>query len=466
MNRKHLLKALRAQGYKGKAELADIQAFLTESGGDAESIIINGETHKVADLFAKTATLAVAVEDDEQIDTKAAAPKGNGWSKIAEVEGKGSIGAPAVRSDRERAVKSYNARVRNQSADTPTDRKAVFADGDEAEAFGAFFRLAVAGPSNSYSEKRSDLDIIGKANVNYDNTLGGALVPQQFSNQIIWLSEQYGTALKIASVERMTSDTGNYQRQTAIQAMSPSAEGAAKTAADDTSDSVGLTCREASLIKQASYQWFEDSAVNVSDLFARNFAESAARRIDLDYFLGDGTSTYNNFVGLKTKLGTSGNKYVQATGGAWSGWTTADFNKALGRLEYVNSSRIRIVGSRQNFYAAPNRLQTNTNQFSQLIGPGMDGADKAFLSLPYHFAQVLWDGQTTPETSSATPGAFVGDFAAGSKIGLRDELRIKFSDEYGFANGLVSWRGTMRYAINIHLDGRGATYGPILGLGN
>ena len=47
-----------------------------------------------------------------------------------------------------------------------------------------------------------------------------------------------------------------------------------------------------------------------------------------------------------------------------------------------------------------------------------------------------------------------------------DDLRVQQSVEYGFQRGTVAWRGTMRYAVNIHLDGRGATNGPILGLKN
>jgi HK97 family phage major capsid protein len=469
MNRKQLLAALTAAGYTGKADLADIKQYLANEGRDSDSITINDETYKIDDVFAKAAPLSAKVdaEADEPVIVKPTKKASTGYANtVGKVESKGVIGAPAVRSDRERAVKAYTARARNQSADTPIEKRAIWEDGETAEAFTAFFRLASTNPGTSYSEKANDLDIIGKANVEFDNTLGGATVPQQFSNQLIWLTEQYGVALKVASVERMTSDVGNFPRQTVIQPMTPSAEGAVKSTADDIFDSVTLTCREASLIKQASYQWYEDSAVNVGDTFARNFAESAARRIDLDYFLGDGTSAYNNFIGLKTKLGTSGNKYVAGTGGAWSAWTTNDFNKALGRLEFVNSSRLRMIGSRQNFYAAPNRLQTAVSQFVQLVGPGVEGADKSFLSLPYHFAQVLWEGQTAPETTGATPGVFIGDFAGGSKIGLRDELKIMYSEHYGFANGLLAWRGTMRYAINIHLDGRGATYGPILALGN
>ena len=51
--------------------------------------------------------------------------------------------------------------------------------------------------------------------------------------------------------------------------------------------------------------------------------------------------------------------------------------------------------------------------------------------------------------------------------GIRDTIDIKFSEHYQFAKGLLAWRGTMRYDINIHLSGRSSeTYGPILALKN
>ena len=142
----------------------------------------------------------------------------------------------------------------------------------------------------------------------------------------------------------------------------------------------------------------------------------------------------------------------------------------LGKLEYVNSNRLKWAGSRQHFYQVCNRLQVATSQFVQLVGPAMGGADRSYLDLPYHFAQVNWEvpaATVTPQTNSGTYNLFVGDFEGGSKIGIRDTIDIKFSEHYQFAKGLLAWRGTMRYDINIHLSGRSSeTYGPILALKN
>ena len=468
MNRKQLLAALTAAGYTGKADLAEIKQYLANEGRDSDSITINDETHKIDDVWAKAAPLSAKVETeaDETVIVQPKKKTAPGYAAtVGQLETKGVIGAPAVRSDRERAVKAYNRRIADSAALDVKERPA-FDDGEQAEQFGAWVRLASFG-SLGYNQKKADLEIVEKASVEWDNTLGGSLVPDQFVPKLIWLTEYsgYGKAVKIANVVQARGMNTKFPRGTSIGAMTPSGEGANKTAADDTIDNVELVFKEASLIKEASYQLLDDSAILVGDWFARNFAEAANRRLDLDYFCGDGTSTYNGHIGLFSRI--AGSKLTAASGSSWASWTSADFNKVLGLLEYVDTNNLAFVGSRQNWYNTAGRLSTNTSQFANLVGPGRNGAEKTFLDIPYHFCQVIPESGLTAAANTTGNGVvFVGDFKNASMIGIRDDLRVQQSVEYGFQRGTVAWRGTMRYAVNIHLDGRGATNGPILGLKN
>ena len=70
MNRKSLLEALRKQGYKGKADLAEVKTFLSESGQDSENIEVPGEggvavATKIDTIWAKTATLNLPPQELE-----------------------------------------------------------------------------------------------------------------------------------------------------------------------------------------------------------------------------------------------------------------------------------------------------------------------------------------------------------------------------------------------------------------
>lgn len=468
MNRKQLLAALKAAGYTGKADLAEIKQYLANEGRDTETINLNGEDHKLEDVFAKTVSFTAQVDEtpDEPVLVAPKKKDASGYkATVGQIESKGVIGAPAIRSDREKAVKAYNRRIAD-SAGLDVKERPVFDDGEQSEQFGAWCRLASFG-NLGYAQKKADLEIVEKASVEWDNTLGGSLVPDQFVPKLIWLTEYsgYGKAVKVANVVQARGMNTRFPRGTSIGAMTPSAEGANKTAADDTFDNIDLVFKEASLIKESSYQMLEDSAIGVGDVFARNFAESANRRLDLDYFVGDGTSTYNGHIGLMSKI--TGSKLTAASGSSWASWTTADFNKVLGLLEYVDTNNLVIIGSRQNWYNTGGRLSTNTSQFANLVGPGRNGSEKTFLDIPYHFCQVIPESGLTAAANTTGNGVvFIGDLKNASMIGIRDDLRIQQSVEYGFQRGTIAWRGTMRYAVNIHLDGRGATNGPILGLKN
>ena len=302
-NRSDLLTQVRKGGYTGEADPAKVKSFLAGLGMDSENIEVPGDdgkptSAKFDDVWAKTATLALpsqeldaepeATEGDEpEVEVKAAkkdAPrpgfgfKAGGLSRMIE----GGDGKPgfAIRSERERNVKAYNRRVAMKS-ELPFEKRPVFDDGDEAESFTSFMRLAMTGGGRlGYKMRRHDEEVCTKAQVNFDNGLGGITVPTYWSNKLIWLTEQCGVAMKLASVEHMTSDKGIYPRKTSIAAMSPSAEGDTKGQTDLTTDGVALSCREASNIYLASYQWFEDSNVSAGDVTGARLGDSprAARR--------------------------------------------------------------------------------------------------------------------------------------------------------------------------------------------
>jgi HK97 family phage major capsid protein len=68
-------------------------------------------------------------------------------------------------------------------------------------------------------------------------------------------------------------------------------------------------------------------------------------------------------------------------------------------------------------------------------------------------------------TAGGTPGSrciYFGDFVGGSMLGDRQQLAVEYSRERYFDSDQSAWRGTARIAVNIHGDGKGSTYGPIV----
>ena len=466
MNRKSLLAALKKQGYKGKADLAEIQAFLTENGSDADNIIVKGETYKVADVFAKTATLAV--EDDETdapVETKAAEKPAakSGWSKLSEVEPKGVIG---VVKGKDRDYKRYESLIANRANPSANVKQtAVFDTPQDAEAFGAWSRIKLASDLNrSYKAYGEDMDIVRKAGLEFDNSLGGSLVPQEFMANLVWRTEAYGVARRLANVVRMGSDNSVFPRKTGLMTMNYAAgEGAAISDTQNSYDNVELTARKVTGLAYVSNELFEDSAINVSNDYANSVAEAYALLEDQTYFLGDGNATYGGMVGLANALpGAVTNNGAYQVSTAWGSITTAQLQGVMGSVQNIKEGNLAWVCSRQFYFQVFARLDRALQQFKDLAAlnvPFTAGgiAVGNFLGYPVYISQVL------PTTSSSNARcAYFGDFSGASMIGDRRQLAIETDRSFRFANDQIAIRATARIAVNVHGDGRGSSVGPIV----
>lgn len=499
---KTILEAIKAKGYTGKDyDLAAVRKFLADNGIN----LLDGKTNKTVDLDdAHTKAVNITVKSDNPTQDQvtlngqalepAASGEGEPTDETAEPTAKSAtgivtpeqfraaraasngvaynaatkaaFGAPAVHAGEQHyARKRYTAKIKDFGVGRPDKGKAAFDDVDTAERFGAWFRL-VANVHKfgglDYAQKRRDMEIVGKTGLTTVNTTGGALVDPEFSKQIIWLSEQYGVAKKLAMVYPMSSNEWIGKRRTSIVTFNPTAEGATATAQDNGYDNIELYAKKCLALVKLSNELFADtSPINLADEYAQAFAEGRAYAIDDHYFNGDGSATYNNHVGLKAGLPSGA--YLTATAG-WANYTPGDILKLAGSIQNVGQGQvIKYVSSRQFFVQVAQTKQIATSQFKDFIGGPVGDSDASFMGYPWYFAQVL------PQTTDSTSGSkfvYAGAFAAGSAIGDREDLRINESDDVYFADDAKALRASTRFAINIHGDGRASTVGPIACLSN
>jgi HK97 family phage major capsid protein len=426
LTRKTLIDSLKANGLTGEVTLDSAKSHIARL--DAEGVTFADEDGKPINVDAVWSAKSSIVVP---ADTSAKGTKAP-HAAIAD-EATESVG-PQRFSIGNANRKAYARKV--------AEGKAAFNDADQAEAFGAWARATLAG-SGEYGQKKADLDIVRKAQVEFNNQLGGALVPIEFMPNLVWLTEQYGVARKLANVVPMSRDVMTVPRKTGIAAMTPAAEDSAITATDNTFGNVTLTSKKYAVLTRVSRELLADSAINVADEVARSIAEAQAIAEDQAYFLGDGTATYANQIGLAQAL-PSGNV---SSGLAWGSITTATFLGVMASLQFVNESRLAFVCSRQFYYQVMLRLEKALNQYKTLA-EGLPGANAMFLGYPVFFSQVL------PITSGATRACYFGDFMGGSMIGDRRQLEIATSDQFYFNQDALAVRGTARFVVNIHLDGR------------
>ena len=458
-----ILKFAKAKGYTGADDAAgEVSTFLA-----SKNLILAADDGTDLDLTAIQKAHAeankprrVTLVDAEE--TRTAELEDENAKLKARAKGAASVHGATVGGNDEpqrfsignTARKAYESKIKNAGVGKGQNQ-AKFSDVDTAEMCAASIRLAMCG-TKGYAQKANDLDILKKGQVAFDNTLGGYLVPEEFVAQLIYATEPYGVARKVANVRRMTENLQRLPRKTGIPTMGWVGEAQSTTAQNATFDQVEMAARELQLLMSASNTLLSDSAINISDEIATTVREAYDIAIDSAYFIGDGTATYGGFTGLKTALPASA--YITATG-AWSAYVTADFHKALGSLENINSSRIAMVMSRQAYFQICQRLDKATSQFKDLIMG--TGADAAFLGYPVYFSQVL-----PTATASSAKSIYIGDFVGGSMIGERQDLTGASSEHSLFSTNSMQWRANARASVNIHGDGRGSTYGPIVCLVN
>ena len=442
LTRKTLLDTIRANGFKAEPTLDNVKAFIATLAAEGiDSKDENGNPIDVDAAWNAKSVLKISGTPDLDAVTK---------STIHAAKGSTSPHADGAVEDRSPKRFNIGSAQRKAYQSKIKAGTAVFDDVDYAEAAGAWIRQAIAG-HHSYGQKASDVEICKKAQVEFNNQLGGALVPQEFAPQLIWLTEQYGVAKKIANVVPMSSDSKAYPRKTGIVAMTPIGEGATIAVSDNTYGNVTLNAKKYGVLFNASRELFEDSAINIADDLFRSIAEAESIAVDQAYFLGDGSSTYANQVGLASAI--TGSALGTAT--AWGSMTIANFTDAIGAVQNVNPSRLAFVCSRQFFAQVMLRLQNATNQFRELT-TGMAGMSATFMGYPVYFSQVM-----PVATGTANRACYFGDFVGATMIGDRRMLEIATSDQFYFNTDSIAVRGTARFNVNIHGDGRGSTVGPI-----
>lgn len=501
MDRSIFLKSVRAQGYKGKAVLADIKAWMDEQGLDSAEIeTAGGVKHKIDEVWAVTAPLALTepeVDDDhdagDESETKGADDsdnKGADADKVKEAKARGrkqhkpdgrglvALGKVAVHtSGHNMALKRYESKIKmtqqgalSYTGGHKSQRAAVYDSPEMAEVAGAFWRKASMQSRRwSYEQEDNDDSILENYGINAKamsgnvNSAGGVFVPVEFLPDVIWLTEGYGLARKLARREPMARDTKEVPRKTSIPTFVASAQNAAMTASDMGTDMVKLVAQKFYAYSLVSNELLNDSAVNIADEYGRSYAEGCMVIEDKCYFLGDGTSTYAGINGLSTALPSAA--YFDTTGSTWAATTEADIRDGiLGQLENVQGGNIAIVCSRQYFVqvfqrlssAAGGRLEAEFNT-NKVFGEAFGGADAVYKGIPVYFSQVM-------PTVTATTGRmmYAGAFNTASIFADRQELRIASSDQVGFASDQMAFRATTRFDVNICGDGRSTTYGPIM----
>jgi len=292
------------------------------------------------------------------------------------------------------------------------------------------------------------------------NTLGGFLVPEVLETTIIALREERGVARREANVMPMGSDVVIVPRRSSGVTAYYVAENSEITASDAGWDSVTLTARKLAVLNRMSREINDDAVVNLADYLATEIAYAFADAEDKALFLGDGTSTYGNIVGLKSAL-LAGSKYEAIAGNtAFSTLDFLDFENMVGKLPLYARANAKWYISQAGFAASMLRLldAAGGNTSAMLSA----GAALSFMGYPVVLSQVM-NSTTTAQTS--TDGLlYFGDLRQSAMLGTRLGISVDVNDSRYFELDQLAIRGVQRFDINVHERGTASVAGSIIGL--
>jgi HK97 family phage major capsid protein len=302
-----------------------------------------------------------------------------------------------------------------------------------------------------------------KANIEGQNALGGAVVPQEFSQRLIDLKESFGVIRANAYIEPMGSDTKLVPRRKGGLTAHSRGEAVNATQSQMAWDQIELTAKTATVYTLYSIELSEDAIINFGDRLMFEVAYAFTVYEDGCGFNGDGTSAYSGITGIRQALlDVSSNKGVitAATPGSWGAIVLEDLLKVVGTLpEYADKmGQAKWFASRNFYYQVMLKVA--------LAAGGVTAAEiiagvtsRSFMGYPVVFAQAM------PRATEASKiEAIFGDLSLGTTFGNRRADTIALSEHAAFQSGQLAVRGDERFAFVAHDVGSATEPGPVIGL--
>jgi len=469
--KQRVLNALKKLGYTGDAQLVNVKKWLEEQDYPIDVIKVGDVEHKIDEVFApatKALELTVEAEEAAPAGTKA---RGNGGDSSRETNnvtaalGAEDLDIKVIGDYRAQSKDSYNhraksGRVRKGQKNVGT----VFANANMAEAFGALLRMTLADINPSvkgmYGQAAVDREIVKKTMAIFPETAGGLLIPQQFSNEIVRLVEDYGVFRASAKYEPMTNHTLDLSRRTAGVTGAWTSESGSPAASNPTYDQIKVTTDKRMTLSKVTNELLNDTPVNIADQIATEVAQDFSNAEDDAGFNGTGASTYGGFIGLLFKF----RQIVEAAGGTWgdadgvkqagivlaAGNTFAEISlqnilDMIGRLpKYVwKRGTPKFYCHSQFYWSVVERLGIATDTNANILN-GVPSF--RFRGIPVEEVQVM----PNVDANSQIP-LILGDISMAAKFGeVRGSMRIDRSEHVYWATDEIGFRGVERVGIKVH----------------
>jgi HK97 family phage major capsid protein len=349
-----------------------------------------------------------------------------------------------------------------------------------AKGFGLFVLSEVKGSETA----RKELDALGieRKYLVGDKALSGSgsgsaapVIPQDFAETLIVLMSSYGVYRRNALLWPMGRDETLVPVQTSdVEVYCPGA-GVSPTATEPGFKNVGVQAQKWITLTAIDSEVTEDAAIAIGEVVGRSIARAFAKKEDACGFVGDGTKTYFNRIGITTALRAVDATItkirgvrVQATPGAWSAIVLDDLLALPGLILDAADDGVDCKWyCNKNFYYTVMlklALAAGGTMAAEVIQTGYS-RNPQFLGRPVEFVHAL----PKVKASADHMPLLLGNLKLGSVLGDRRQLTIEQSKDVYFTTDQVGIRGTERVGFLNHgvggsTDVEGTEAGPIVAL--
>lgn len=260
-----------------------------------------------------------------------------------------------------------------------------------------------------------------------DPSLGGALVPDEMSNTIIRLVEEYGVYPQYANNVTMNSDVMLIPRRLKGLTAHAVNENCAPDPETMEFDQVKLIAGQWAVQNRVPNSLLEDSVINLADLIATEAGYGIAFATDDAGFNGDGSAPFNFVTGVCTEIAKATHSASQYTSTATSYplLTMEDFTTTMALLpQYAMPGAAWYISpSGYGQSMVPLAMAAGGNTTAEVA----DGPDRAyFLGFPVRTVNAMPGG--TGDLTGQVACLF-GDFAQACTYGDRRSIQIKTSQD-------------------------------------
>jgi HK97 family phage major capsid protein len=307
-----------------------------------------------------------------------------------------------------------------------------------------------------------DHGVESRAQAGSINSLGGVLVSDELSGEIIRLVEEFGVVPSEFRRVSMNTDSVLVARRTSGLSARPIGENAAPSTSDVTFDNVNLIAKLWGIDNRVPNSLLEDSVIDLADAMAVEVAQSFAEAFDNAGLIGDGGSTYHGTVGVAHAIndGTHSAGVVTATSRTtFDALTLTDFTNLVARVPLFARRNAKFFISPAGYGSSMLRLMVANagNNAADIAG----GASLQFLGFPVVLCHPL---QSALSGTTGTVACLFGDMSQAATYGERRGVTIKTDASRFIEYDQTLTFATSRVAMVAHDLGSAAKAGPVVAL--